>query len=47
MTNEQLYNLWCEKATDDPDILNELKGIKGNKEEIAERFAVSLKFGKS
>ncbi len=45
MTNEQLYNLWCEKATDDPDILNELKGIKGNKEEIAERFAVSLKFG--
>lgn len=45
MTNEQLYSLWCEKATDDPDLLKELKEIEGNDEEIKERFAVSLKFG--
>lgn len=45
MTNEQLYTLWCEKATDDPDLLKELKEIEGNEDEIKERFAVSLKFG--
>lgn len=45
MTNEQLYTLWCEKAIDDPDLIKELKDIKGNEDEIKERFAVSLKFG--
>lgn len=45
MTNEQVYTLWCEKAVDDPDLIKELKEIKGNENEIKERFAVSLKFG--
>lgn len=45
MTNNELYELWLEKATDDPDLLPELISIKGNDEEIADRFAVSLKFG--
>ena len=45
MTIKQLYTLWCEKATDDPDLIKELKEIEGNDDEINERLAVSLKFG--
>ncbi len=45
MTIQELYTLWCEKAVDDPDLIPELKSIKGNNSEIEDRFAVSLKFG--
>lgn len=45
MTNEELYSLWLERATDDPDLIPELVSVKGNSDEIADRFAVSLKFG--
>ena len=45
MTIKQLYTQWCEKATDDPDLIKELKEIEGNDDEINERLAVSLKFG--
>ncbi len=45
MTYNELYDLWCENATDDKDLLPELLSIKGNDKEIEDRFAVSLKFG--
>lgn len=40
-----LYNEWLEKATGDPDLTAELESIKGNDEEILDRFYRSLEFG--
>lgn len=40
-----LYNEWLEKATGDPDLKAELKSIKGNDDEILDRFYRSLEFG--
>ena len=40
-----LYNEWLEKATGDPDLKAELESIKGNDEEILDRFYRSLEFG--
>ncbi len=40
-----LYNEWLEKAVDDPDLKAELESIKGNDEEILDRFYRSLEFG--
>lgn len=40
-----LYKLWFEKAVDDSDILTELENIKGNEEEIKDRFYKNLEFG--
>ncbi len=40
-----LYNTWLEKATDDADLVAELESIKGNEEEISDRFYTALKFG--
>ena len=40
-----IYNVWCEKATEDKDLIEELKSIKGNEEEIYEKFYKNLKFG--
>ncbi len=40
-----LYNEWLEKATGDPDLISELESIKGNEEEIVDRFYRSLEFG--
>lgn len=39
------YDEWIEKATDDKDLICELKSIKENESEIYERFYTSLKFG--
>lgn len=39
------YNQWCQSATDDKDLIAELKSIKDNKDEIYERFYRSLEFG--
>lgn len=39
------YNLWCEKATDDIDLIPELLAVKGNTEEISDRFYRELEFG--
>lgn len=39
------YNLWLEKAVEDGDLIDELKSIKDNEEEIYERFYRSLEFG--
>lgn len=40
-----LYNEWLEKATVDPDLKAELESIKGNDDEILDRFYRSLEFG--
>lgn len=40
-----LYNEWLEKATGDPDLKTELESIKGNDDEILDRFYRSLEFG--
>ncbi len=41
----QLYNLWCEKATEDVDLIKELKDIEGNEELISDAFYTNLEFG--
>ena len=40
-----LYNEWLEKADADPDLKVELDNIKGNDDEILDRFYRSLEFG--
>ncbi|WP_294949574.1 phospho-sugar mutase [uncultured Eubacterium sp.] len=40
-----LYNEWLEKADTDPDLKVELENIKGNDDEILDRFYRSLEFG--
>ncbi len=40
-----LYNEWLENATGDPDLTAELEAIKGNDDEILDRFYRSLEFG--
>ena len=40
-----LYNEWLEKATGGPDLKAELESIKGNDDEILDRFYRSLEFG--
>ena len=44
MDTKQLYELWLENAREDEDLINELNSIKGNDEEIYERFYCNLKF---
>ena len=41
----ELYQLWCEKAVDDPDLQEELKSIAGDDEAILDRFYRDLEFG--
>jgi phosphoglucomutase len=41
----ELYNLWCEKATEDTDIVKELENIKDDEDAIKERFYKNLEFG--
>lgn len=40
-----LYNEWLEKATADPDLKTELESVKGNDDEILDRFYRCLEFG--
>lgn len=44
MINE-LYEKWLSNASADPDLIEELTSIKGNQEEINDRFYQSLEFG--
>ncbi len=39
------YLLWCEKATKDPDLVNELKAMASNDELISDAFYKELEFG--
>ena len=41
----KLYNEWLESATEDAALIAELESIKGNEEEIHERFYKALTFG--
>ncbi|MBP1545719.1 MAG: phospho-sugar mutase [Oscillospiraceae bacterium] len=45
MNEKELYALWCEKATDDPDLQTELNSISGDDEAIKDRFYRDLEFG--
>ncbi len=45
MDIHELYNEWLEKAVYDPDLIAELENIKGNEEEILDRFYRELEFG--
>ena len=42
---EKSYTRWCDRATEDPDITEELRSIAGNENEIRERFYRPLAFG--
>ena len=41
----EMYERWLNAQLDDPDLKPELESIRGNENEIRERFAVALKFG--
>ena len=45
MSISELYNVWCQKAVDDPDLIAELKSVEGNETEIRDRFYRDLEFG--
>ncbi|MGN1412174.1 MAG: phospho-sugar mutase [Oscillospiraceae bacterium] len=45
MNEMELYSLWCEKATEDADIVQELKSIENDTDAIKERFYKNLEFG--
>ena len=40
-----LYQLWCQNATEDPDLVGELQGIKDDADAINECFYKELEFG--
>ena len=39
------YNLWCERATEDPDLVAELREIEGDEAAVFDRFYCELDFG--
>lgn len=45
MVEMDLYKLWCNNATEDSDILSELNAVKGDTDEIKDRFYRELEFG--
>ena len=45
MSEKELYELWLDKAVDDPDLHTELVGIAGDDEAIKDRFYRDLEFG--
>ena len=45
MRELELYKLWLENATEDPDLQTELKSIEGDEEAIKDRFYRDLEFG--
>lgn len=42
---QEMYDLWKEKATADPDLVRELNTIAGDDEAISDRFYKNLEFG--
>ena len=42
---QELYQLWCAHASEDPDLVQELQLIAGDEEAIRERFYQDLEFG--
>lgn len=45
MTEIELYGLWLENATEDPDLQTELKSIKDDADAVNDRFYRDLEFG--
>ena len=45
MDTNALYNLWLEKALDDPDLTSELRGVEPGSEGCFDRFYRDLEFG--
>ena len=45
MDTNKLYELWLEKATADKDLIAELESVKGQEEEVSDRFYRELEFG--
>ena len=45
MNINELYDLWCEKACDDPDLKKELLSVADDPEAINDRFYRNLEFG--
>ena len=45
MTNTELFDLWRARAVEDPDLLTELDGIRGDADAINDRFYRDLAFG--
>ena len=45
MNVTEMYDKWLNKATEDKDLIEELKSISGNESEIYERFYRELEFG--
>ena len=45
MDHNKLYEIWCENATEDQDLVQELAAVKNDDEAIFDRFYTSLKFG--
>lgn len=45
MSEQELYELWLNRAVDDADLIEELKAISGKEEEIYDRFYRELEFG--
>lgn len=45
MVIKELYDLWLNNANDDKDLVDELKSITGDENEIYERFYRELEFG--
>ncbi|MDE5885540.1 MAG: phospho-sugar mutase [Oscillospiraceae bacterium] len=45
MSIMELYDNWCQKAVDDPDLQTELSSVQGNEAEIRDRFYRDLEFG--
>ena len=39
------FDLWKDKAVEDPDLIAELRAVEGNEEEIRDRFYRELEFG--
>ena len=41
----QKYTLWLQNASEDPDLLAELRSVEGDEEQISDRFYRELEFG--
>ena len=42
MKYSEIYNEWLQNATLDPDLIEELKSVKGLEDEISDRFYTEL-----
>lgn len=42
---KKLYNVWCENAVSDPDLIPELSAMRDNEELITDAFYTNLEFG--